>query len=61
MNEREVWVRPTLLLHGSLDRWVLSDTLPREEAINLMGVFVERGFQVRLTTKGGTYVTDKSW
>ena len=63
VGEREIWVRrveggPP---HIVAQRWILSDTLPREEALKLMDVFVGQGFQVRLTTKGGAYVTDKSW
>jgi hypothetical protein len=63
MSEREVWVRPEKWKTGGVTgtRWVLSDTLPREEALNLMHVFTKRGFEVKLTTKGGAYVTDKSW
>jgi hypothetical protein len=63
VGEREVWVRKAekTITHIVGPRWILSDTLPREEALKLMDVFAEQGFQVRLTTKGGAYVTDKSW
>lgn len=63
MSLREVWVRRpnTGPKYMSMSRWILSDTVPHEEALKLMGTFVEKGFQVRLTTKGGAYVTDKSW
>ena len=62
-GEREVWVRPETWKSGGLTgtRWILSDTLPVEEALSLMDVFMQRGFQVKLTTKGGAYLTDKSW
>ena len=58
---REVWVRTAPFKSSAGTRWVLSDTLPRDEALSLMDVFMQRGFQVKLTLKGGAYATDKSW